>query len=81
MKRKASEVLSVGGAQIDEKGVELRKKVATTAGTEKEARLPAEDASNQSASNSKSIVVNVTFTGCSNATCIIIKTPKIPQIL
>ena len=68
MKRKASEVLSVGGAQIDEKGVELRNKVATTAGTEKEARLPAEDASNQSASDSRRIVVNVIFSGCTNVT-------------
>ena len=62
MKRKASDVLSVGGCQIDEKGVELRKRVATPAG--KEYR----DTTNESSSSSKSVVVNVTFSGCNNVT-------------
>ena len=68
MKRKASDVLSVGGCQIDERGVELRKKVATPAGKEYGTKLPAEDTTNQSSSSSKSVVVNVTFTGCNNVT-------------
>ena len=72
MKRKASDVLSVGGCQIDEKGVELRKRVATPAG--KEYRDTTNESSsslksaNESSSSSKSVVVNVTFSGCNNVT-------------
>ena len=72
MKRKASEVLSVGGCQIDEKGVEFRKRVAKLAG--KEYRDTTNESSsssksaNESSSSSKSVVVNGTFSGCNNVT-------------
>ena len=68
MKRRASDVLSVGGGQINEVGVDIRKRVALPAGEEKEAELTAEDTTNQSSSSSQNVVVNVTFTGCNNIT-------------
>jgi hypothetical protein len=68
MKRKASDVLSVGGGQVDETGLELRKKVATPAGKENMTPSQSSNATAQRTSGSKNIVVNVTFTGCNNVT-------------
>lgn len=66
MKRKASAVLSVGGGQVDENGVELRKKIATPAGKENIVPTPGKDALTQRSSSSGNVIVNVTFTGCNN---------------
>lgn len=68
MKRKASDVLSVGGGQVDDEGVELRKKVATTPAGKENMPLSSHNATAQRTSGSKNIVVNVTFTGCNNVT-------------
>jgi hypothetical protein len=68
VKRKASDVLSVGGGQVDDEGVELCKKVATTPAGKENTPLSFHNATAQRTSSSKNIVVNVTFTGCNNVT-------------